>query len=96
MFITTCPCVTLVFPAEKPPLIATRTEDFINFLLKFYKLYALGSLRAFCYRHKMGGNVAGCQHPKRAFLTALGEVNNKIFLLINEKSTVNHCFYVAG
>jgi hypothetical protein len=34
--------VTLVFPAEKPPLIATRTEDFINFLLRFYKLYARG------------------------------------------------------
>lgn len=34
--------MTLVFPAGKPPLIATRTEDFINFLLKFYKLYARG------------------------------------------------------
>ena len=34
--------MTLVFSAGKPPLIATRTEDFINFLLRFYKLYARG------------------------------------------------------
>ena len=29
-------------PAGKPSLIVTRTEDFINFLLRFYKLYARG------------------------------------------------------
>ena len=53
-----------------------------------------GSLRAFCYCHKMGGNVAGCQHPKRAFLTIPGEVNNKIFLLINTKPTLFLCYGV--
>lgn len=29
-------------PAEKPFLSVTKTEDFINFLLRFYKLYVRG------------------------------------------------------
>nr|DAH61630.1 MAG TPA: hypothetical protein [Caudoviricetes sp.] len=55
-----------------------------------------GSLWAFCHCHKMGGYVAECQRQNRAFLTVSGKANNKIFLLINEKSTANHCFYVTG
>lgn len=40
-----------------------------------------GSLRAFCYCHKMGGNVAGCQHPKRAFFDgSWGSQQQNIFV----------------
>nr|DAU09611.1 MAG TPA: Queuosine biosynthesis protein QueC [Caudoviricetes sp.] len=39
----------------------------------------------------MGWYVAECQRQNRAFLTFSGGIDNKIFLLINAKSTANYC-----